>query len=163
MFELLTGAKPILGDSVEKIFHAILTEPLNLDPLKAQKLPPEVTALIGRCAAKQPAQRPQGLGEVCEEIQRILDPSRRQPAARKAAPQPARGRPIVEVLSPTVTAVVPTPNPHRTIVPVEGLPKFFEKLPPRLRTQGGLMVLAGAAVLLTMAVLYWVAALVRLL
>jgi eukaryotic-like serine/threonine-protein kinase len=163
MFELLTGSKPILGDSVEKIFNAILSEPLNLDPLKTQKLPPAVIALIGRCTAKQPAQRPQGLGEVCESIQSILDPSRTTSTVRKAAPQPARGRPMVEVLSPTVTAAVPTPGPQRAIVPLEGLPKFFEKLPPWLRTQGGLMVLAGAAVLLAMAALYWVAALVRLL
>jgi serine/threonine-protein kinase len=163
MFELLTGAKPILGESVEKIFNAILYEPLNLEPLKAQRLPAEVTSLIGRCTAKQPAQRPQGLGEVCAEIQRILDLSRGVSNGKKPALQPARGRPMVEMLAPTVTAAVPTPRAQRTIVTIEGLPRFFEKLPPRLRTQGGLMILGGAAVLLAMALLYWILALVRLL
>src|SRR5580704_5845457 len=34
LFELLTGLKPIAGDTVERIFYSILNEPLNLDPLR---------------------------------------------------------------------------------------------------------------------------------
>ena len=33
LFELMTGGKPITGDSVERIFYSILNEPLNLDPM----------------------------------------------------------------------------------------------------------------------------------
>src|SRR6202167_3515964 len=33
LFELMTGAKPISGDSVERIFYSILNEPLKLEPM----------------------------------------------------------------------------------------------------------------------------------
>jgi serine/threonine protein kinase len=167
LFELLTGAKPILGDTVEKIFNHILYEPLNLEPLKAQKLPPELTTLITRCTAKQPAQRPQGLGPVSRELEQILDPSGQGSAGGKTAPAAEAvyrptiiqgGSPAIRPSgpSPQVTSAIATPAPHRA---VEGLPKFFEKLPAQLRTQGGLMFLAGVAVLVGMTLLYWVLAL----
>ena len=34
LFELLAGAKPIAGNTVEKIFHQILYEPIDLQPLR---------------------------------------------------------------------------------------------------------------------------------
>ena len=34
LFELLTGDKPVSGDTVERIFYSILNEPLNLEPLR---------------------------------------------------------------------------------------------------------------------------------
>src|SRR5437899_188104 len=46
VFELLTGTKPISGESVEKIFDRILHEPLNMEPLKALKVPRELSDLI---------------------------------------------------------------------------------------------------------------------
>ncbi len=162
LFELLTGAKPIIGDSVEKIFNNILYEPLNTEPLKQLKLPPAVTTLITRCTVKQPAQRPLGLGPVAKEIEQIIDPSRPAAGGPKTGvpPQPAYGRPMIEVLSPTVTSKVATAgDPHRAVVSVEGLPKFFDKLPAPFRTQSGLMLLAGVMVLLGMTLLYWVLAL----
>src|SRR5712692_7661298 len=126
LFELLTGTKPIVGDSVEKIFNHILYEPLSLEPLKAQRLPPAVITLITQCTAKQPAQRPQGLGPVSREIEQIVDPSRPASGGTKTAapPQPAYGRPIVEVISPTITSTIATPDPQRAVL---GLPKFFDK------------------------------------
>ena len=33
-FELLTGVRPVSGDTIERIFYAILNEPLNLAPLR---------------------------------------------------------------------------------------------------------------------------------
>src|SRR6266404_691051 len=59
LFELLTGNKPVAGDSIEKIFQNILYEPLNLEPLKALGLPPTVIDLVRACTAKQPVDRPE--------------------------------------------------------------------------------------------------------
>ncbi len=150
MFELLTGTKPIAGESVERIFDRIIHEPLNLEPLKALKVPPELSDLIKRCTAKQPAQRPAGLRLVCDEIERILDPARRNASSKMPS---MSMRPMVEVHSPTITVSIPTPKPHIAV-----LPKFVERLPAPLRTQGGLMLLAGAAVLVVMVAIYVVLA-----
>jgi len=166
-YELLSGIKPVRGDSVEKIFQQILYEALNLEPLKAVNVPPAVVDLVARCTAKPPAQRPESLGAVADEIERLLNPSRpvttrpRVTAdSRQHDPRQPQVFPSVapEVLSPTVTAAIPTPQQQPVVVRadtgVEGLPRIFEILPAPLRTQGGLMALAGAAVLLGAAFIY---------
>ena len=84
----MTGVKPISGDSVEKIFQQILYEPLNLAPLKAKDVPAPLCDLIARCTAKQLIQRPPNLGQVCAELEHMLDPSRPLPA-RTQPPPPA--------------------------------------------------------------------------
>ena len=72
LFELLTGAKPIDGDTVERIFYSILNEPLNLEPLRQAGVPQAVCDLVARCTAKGPAERPQGFAPVVAEIERVL-------------------------------------------------------------------------------------------
>ena len=52
LFELMTGSRPIEGDVVERIFYAILNEPLNLEPLRMTDTPEPIRDLIGRCTAK---------------------------------------------------------------------------------------------------------------
>src|SRR5580704_12843537 len=42
LFELLTGVKPIGGDTVERIFYSILNEPLKLDPLYNAGVPQNI-------------------------------------------------------------------------------------------------------------------------
>src|SRR5579862_2693855 len=122
LFELLTGAKPIQGESVERIFQVILYEPLNLDPLKALNPPAGFVQLIERCTAKQPTHRPAGLAAVCDEIERIVDPSK---AKRVRPPSGIR---------PPAGAAPASP---------ESLPHFFQQMPPWLRSQTGLMLMAG--------------------
>jgi len=79
LYELLTGVRPVGGESsgrgssVEQIFQTILTKPLDLTPLKALKVPRSLETLIERCTAKDAGHRPAGLGEVCAELQRILE------------------------------------------------------------------------------------------
>lgn len=75
LFELMAGTKAISGDTVERIFSQILYEPLSLEPLKEAHVPTPVVNLIERCTAKDPAQRPQGLGVVGQEIENILSGS----------------------------------------------------------------------------------------
>ena len=120
LFELLSGEKPVNGDSVEKIFEQILYAPLDLGPLRccAAAPPAEAIDLVARCLIKQPAQRPAGLAAIAEEIERLLKPA----AFSHSHVQERR------------------------------FPEFIEKLPPRLRTEGGLMLVAGftAVVLITL-------------
>jgi eukaryotic-like serine/threonine-protein kinase len=135
LYELLTGQKALSGDTVEQIFERILYQPVDLAPLSRPEIPPGIAALIGRCVSKQPAQRPKSLAEVCDEIQRILDPNYVAPA-RAATERPA----IV--------------NPPSRSELVGEAPKVVRMLPAALRTPAGLMLLAGFAVVAGFALVY---------
>ncbi len=151
LFELITGAKPITGDSVEKIFQQILYEPLSLEPLKALRAPAPLCDLIARCTAKQLAQRPQSLGPVCDELEHLLDPTRPLPPRPAPAPIPEQTNPAIPTATTRSQAVETSPALQAQAL---GLPKVFDRLPAPLRTQGGLMLMAGGAVLIGMALLY---------
>jgi eukaryotic-like serine/threonine-protein kinase len=152
LFELLTGAKPLGGGAVEKIFHEILYSPLNLEPLKTANVPAAACALIERCTARKPAARPQTFAPVCEEIERLAREGERTAnalCAPKNEKQPNS---------------VPRPQPESAAPKAaEGLSAFLERLPPALRTQGGLMFLAGSAVVLLLLALYAIVVLAHLL
>jgi serine/threonine protein kinase len=165
LFEVLTELKPITAESVEKIFNQILYQPIDLEPLQPPKYPPAISSLIERCTAKQPAQRPSGLGVVVEEMERILDPTRpvtgrgrsgQHPtvplAAATATRQPESSHTQSSMIS-TVTALSTTSPPQRA-VNLEGLPGFVRNLPAPLQSQSGLMILACLAVVLIMALVY---------
>lgn len=90
-FELLSGTKPVTGDTIERIFYSILNEPLNMEPLHG--VPHAVCDLIARCTAKDPALRPPSFDQIAQEIDAILAPldaageataSTTSPPARKA-------------------------------------------------------------------------------
>jgi serine/threonine-protein kinase len=72
LFELLSGLKPISGDTVERIFYSILNEPLNLQPLFEANIPQTVCDLVSACTAKDPAARPQGFAPVCDELEQLI-------------------------------------------------------------------------------------------
>lgn len=72
VFELMTGTRPIAGDTVERIFYQILQEPLNLEPMRQAGISEPVIDLVARCTEKDPAKRPQGFGEVCARIRGII-------------------------------------------------------------------------------------------
>jgi serine/threonine-protein kinase len=72
LFELMTGVKPIAGETVERIFYSILNEPLNLEPMVQAGVPQAICSLVTRCTAKSPAERPQGFNPVIAELERML-------------------------------------------------------------------------------------------
>lgn len=72
LFELMTGAKPISGDTVERIFYSILNEPFNLEPMLRAGAPQSLCDLVAHCTAKGAADRPQGFEPVIAELERIL-------------------------------------------------------------------------------------------
>ncbi|HEY4360647.1 MAG TPA: serine/threonine-protein kinase [Bryobacteraceae bacterium] len=145
MFEMMTSAKPVSGDSVEKIFQQILYEPLNMEPLKTSRVPAPLADLISRCTAKQLVQRPPNLGIVCAELERMLDPGR-SPAR---PPQPAARPQTAPVNIPAAGAYIETPEPMPA-----GLPSFLQHMPGPFRTQGGLMLLACLAVVAGLGFVY---------
>jgi serine/threonine protein kinase len=130
LYELLAGKKPIEAENFEKIFHKILYEPLNLEPLHEANVAPAAIDLIRKCMAKPPAERPQGFGIVCGAIEETLKQGALQP--RPTPPEP-----------------VVTPSSS------DDLPAFLRELPAPLRTQGGLALLGGIATLLVMIVIYF--------
>jgi len=150
LFELITGNKPISGDSVERIFYSILNEPLNLGPLYASGAPEAVCALVAKCTAKSPAERPRGFAPVCAELNRILEqmeaPTAVLPERQHQAPPP--GRPawlLPAVLAPVIVLAVglyfatrPKPAPAVAVSPE---PPRKVELAKTLQTPSGDMVL----------------------
>lgn len=181
LFELLAGVKPINGDTVERIFNHILYEPLNLEPLRAYNVPQSVFDLINRCTAKQPAQRMQGFGVVCGELERILEgpglppppitnSGRRtgeHPPVQNRPPQPppplTQQPPMVQPPGPPQrpqTSLGPVqPPPVRPLVQAEveesDLPGFMRALPRSMQNQTMLMVIVAAVFLLILIGLYF--------
>ncbi len=107
LFELITGGKPIGGDSVERIFYSILNEPLNLEPLASSGAPQAVCALVAQCTMKSPGERPQGFAPVCAELERAIAdleaPTLVLPESRQELTPPAPRR---AWLMPVLLAVV---------------------------------------------------------
>ncbi len=154
LFELLSGVKPISGETVERIFNHILYEPLNLEPLKLVGAPAPVYDLINRCTAKAPVQRVQGFEIVSKEIEKILEtPALMEPLPVPAAPP----RPIQSVAAAAAPARTPQPPPPAST----SVPTFIDRLPAPLRSQNGLMVLVAVGVLGAMFVLYLVLSALR--
>jgi formylglycine-generating enzyme required for sulfatase activity len=74
MFELLTGARAISADTIERIFYCILKEPLDPKPLHEAGVPQPLSDLVERCVAKNPVDRPQSFGVIRREIEGMLKP-----------------------------------------------------------------------------------------
>ncbi len=129
LYELLCSRRAVEGDKVDQIFEQIIYRPVDMEPLRELRIPAALVGLIERCVAKQPSQRPPGLGEVCDEIEQIMG---------TAPPRlDLSSRPMVEIHDRTMTARVPV---------VAGMPRFLEWLPESMRTPVGLTMFAGAVV-----------------
>ena len=84
LFELISGQKPFVADSVEGIFYSILNMPLPAEPLQAAGVPQPLIDLIVRCTAKTAAEQPRGLAPVIAELERM-----QAAAAADSRPAPA--------------------------------------------------------------------------
>lgn len=72
-FELLTGHRPIAGDTVAALFHKTLYQPLDLQPLKNANCPMALIALIAACSAKRIEDRPKSAEDVATNLRMILN------------------------------------------------------------------------------------------
>jgi serine/threonine-protein kinase len=144
LFELLAGVKPILGDDVEQLFARILHEQVDFTPLRQAGAPLPVCALVEKCMAKNPAERPKGLGPVRLELESVLAPQ--PPEAPPAQTVRSRGwlLPVaaVAVFAAAVAiyfALKPFPPPANS--PIDGQ----APLSAVLTEPSGEMVLVGDA------------------
>jgi len=115
LFELLTGQKPIEGETVERLFYQILNEPINLAPLAQAGVPDALCALVQYCTAKKAEERPRSFREVIETLDRMLgEPVQASVATPSAAastpalePVPQRSKaPLLAIAGVAVVAVL---------------------------------------------------------
>lgn len=71
LFETFTGRLPFTGETILKIVMAHIQSPpprpRNLNP----KIPPDLEALIQRCLAKDPGDRPQTVEAILDELSSV--------------------------------------------------------------------------------------------
>lgn len=72
LYELLTGLKPVTGETVESLFYLILHQQLNMEPLQQSGAPAELVSLVQRCASKKPEERPSNFESVIADLEQIL-------------------------------------------------------------------------------------------
>src|ERR1035437_5652862 len=136
LFELLTGQKPIEGDTVERLFYAILNEPLKPEPMVRAGAPAAIVDLVLRCTAKKPEGRPRSFTQVIAE----LAPSSPAPAPRR--PVVLIGAVIAAVLLAAVAAVYFVTR--GSTKPPPPIVKKELQMPTVLETETGQMVLVAA-------------------
>ena len=140
LFELLTGVRPIEGDTVERIFYEILYHPVDLKPLETAGVPQAVADLVARCTAKEPEKRPQDFGEVCAALERAQRRLERGDAG--AEPESAKPTPKPE------PAVIPTP-PAIPAASAAGPGRRRINLDMLLAASGLVMIVAAAWIYLS--------------
>ncbi|SPE36532.1 Serine/threonine protein kinase [Candidatus Sulfopaludibacter sp. SbA3] len=147
LFELMTGVKPIDGDTVERIFYSILNEPLKLEPLYQAGAPQAVCDLVARCTAKSPNDRPQGFSGVVAQLERVLAdldaPTSVMPQAAVAqAPAPARPAWLIALAMASVVALIV--GVYFVTRPKPAAKEEAHPLAPAISTTTGDMVLVPA-------------------
>jgi len=88
LFELLSGQKVFVADTVERIFYSILNVPLDVTPLENAGVPAPVIQLVAACNAKAAADRPQGFGPIIADIERLLGGGQREAPPIERRPEP---------------------------------------------------------------------------
>lgn len=69
LYELLSGMKPITGDTIERLFYVILNEPLNMTPLEQAGIPKGLRDVVSKATAKAPAERFQNFTQVIHALE----------------------------------------------------------------------------------------------
>jgi len=138
LYELLTGVKPVQGDTIERLFYIILHEPINMQPLADANIPERIRNVIARCTAKDPAQRIQSFREIRQELEDITEPPK--PAAGSG--KPGRRSLILGALILVAASLFGIFLAVRQRAPVE------QGLPATLSTPTGEMVLVPAGAFL---------------
>ncbi len=149
LFELLTGQKVFVADSVDRIFYSILNVPLDVTPLQNAGVPQPVIQLVVACNAKMAAERPQGFGSIIADLERMIAElsgatqlAERQPAP----PTPSKSRTPMIVAGLAAMMVVGMIGGYFVLKPAHvpaPVPKAVE-LPKTISTPTGDMVLVPA-------------------
>jgi serine/threonine-protein kinase len=144
LFELLTGRKVFLADSVDGIFYSILNVPMDVEPLQSAGVPQPVIRLVASCSAKLAAERPRGFAPVIAELERIIaglsggtQVTERQPAS--AAPPKTRRSILLAGLAVLLAAGIGSYFALKPQAPLKAV-----EMPKTISTPTGDMVLVPA-------------------
>lgn len=144
LYELLTGLKPVMGDTVERLFYIILHEPLDLSKMQEMQIPEGLQSLVARCTAKNPAERIPNFTLISRELEAFL---RHADSATVAMPvgvagpsaSISGGRPATQPPSPFAMPATKEPEPARQSTPPP--PPTVEKSGSSGLVLGGLIAL----------------------
>lgn len=89
LFELLCGKKPIEADTVERIFYAVLNQPIPIRLLEEAGIPEPLRETVRLCTEKRPEDRLQDFTAVCQRLESYL---RTVETGEAAQPAPDRRR-----------------------------------------------------------------------
>jgi serine/threonine-protein kinase len=142
LFELLTGQKPVEGDTLERLFYAILNEPLKPEPMVEAGAPAAIVDLVLRCTAKKPEGRPRSFTEVIAELA-PAPPSSVSPVVRRPVALIAAVAAVVLLAAAAVVYFV-TRGSTKPPAPIAATAPVKKELPAVLETETGQMVLVAA-------------------
>lgn len=74
LYELFTGKKPFVGETVEKIFEQVIYKQIDLELLAKSDAPQIVRDVIAKCTAKKLMERPESMAVVFELLQKSEKP-----------------------------------------------------------------------------------------
>ena len=83
LFEMLAGQRPFVGDSMEAISQAVLNAPTPQARSIDSKIPPNLSALIAKAMARNPAERPESARQFSQTLRRWLESSEADAMRRK--------------------------------------------------------------------------------
>ncbi|MFD2451289.1 serine/threonine-protein kinase [Ideonella paludis] len=83
LFEMLTAQRPFVGDSMEAISQAVLNAPTPQARSIDSKVPPNLSALIAKAMARNPADRPESARQFSQALRRWLESSEADAVRRK--------------------------------------------------------------------------------
>ena len=147
LFQMLTNALPFNDTTISALIHKHLNEPPP--PLRSLRpeIPPAVEELVGRMLAKQPADRPQRVGDIPDLFDEALGSNRVTVVVNEtpiAEPQtefyqrpapPSTSPPVQPTMqAPTQTPVQP-PAQNTIQVPVQPTAPFTTQPPGRPQAQ----------------------------
>lgn len=83
LFELLSGHRAIEADTMERVFYAVLHEPVPVEKLTAGGIPEELVDLVARCTQKSLSERISDFDPIVERLESWLVGGAVAPQARK--------------------------------------------------------------------------------
>ncbi len=129
LYEMLCGTVPFKGDSVDAIFHAILTAPAPSVRAANAQVPPELAALVAACLEKDKARRPPACAAVAERLQGLLQryaPGAEVPPGHRACPRCGVVLPREGMACPLEKEDAAAPPPDAEPEPADGMHRLLE-------------------------------------
>ncbi len=129
LYELLTGRVPFESEEIGELFLQILHESPVAPRVLRSDLPEALEALVLRCLAKDPAQRPRDVSELAQALAPFASPAVRPYAAaitavlRVASPRPPlESSPRVDTTAPRLGSSVQTDRARPTMLTQPPMP-----------------------------------------